>query len=147
MMLTRTIDAWIDIEASPDRIWEVLVDFPSWRIWNSFIPIVEGKLEKGQTLKIQVNSPGLKPMTFEPKIFSLIQNKEIVWGGSFLWIVYRGEHIFLLEPLSNNLTRFRQIERFHGPMVLFMGSMIKKTEKGYQQMNNLLKKRVEELIQ
>jgi len=30
-------------------------------------------------------------------------------------------------------------------MVMFMGSMIKKTEKGYHQMNILLKKRVEEL--
>ena len=145
MMFSRTIDTWIDIEASPDRIWEVLVDFPKWGKWNSFIPLVEGKLEEGQTLKIQVCPPGLKPMTFEPKIFSLIENKEIIWGGSFLGIVYRGEHLFLLEPLSDNRTRFRQIERFNGPMVLLMGSMIKKTEKGYHQMNNLLKKRVEEL--
>ena len=30
IMLSRTIDAWIDIEASPDRIWEVLADFPKW---------------------------------------------------------------------------------------------------------------------
>jgi hypothetical protein len=144
-LLTRTIDAWVDIDAAADRIWEVLVDFPEWGIWNSFIPLVEGKLQIGETLKIQVNSPGLKPMTFKPKVFSLIKNKEIIWGGSFLWIVYRGEHLFLLEPLSDNRTRFRQIERFHGPMVLFMGSMIKKTEMGYHQMNNLLKKRVEEL--
>ncbi len=145
MMFSRTIDAWIDIEASPNRIWEVLVDFPKWSIWNSFIPLVEGKLQKGQTLKIKVSPPGLKTMTFQPKIFSLIQNKEIVWGGSFLWIVYRGEHLFLIEPLTENRTRFRQIERFHGPMVLFMDSMIKKTEKGYHQMNLLLKMRVEEL--
>jgi hypothetical protein len=98
-------------------------------------------------MKIQVCPPGLKPMTFEPKIFSLIQNKEIIWGGNFLGIVYRKEHLFLLEPLSENQTRFRQIERFRGPMVLLMGSMIKKTEKGYHQMNNLLKKRVEELTE
>lgn len=139
MMLSRTLDTWIDIEASPDHIWEVLVDFPKWSIWNTFIPLVEGKLEKGQTLKIQVCPPGLKPMTFEPKIFSLIQNKELVWGGSFLGIIYRGEHLFLLEPLREKLTRFRQIERFNGPMVLLMGSMIKQTEKGYHLMNNALK--------
>jgi hypothetical protein len=45
MMLTTTIDAWIDIEATPDRILEVLVDFPKWGIWNEFIPTVEGKLQ------------------------------------------------------------------------------------------------------
>jgi len=144
-MLSRTIDTWIDIEASPDRIWDVLVDFPKWSTWNSFIPLVEGILQEGQTLKIQVNPPGLKTMTFRPKIFSLTQNKEIIWGGSFLGIVYRGEHLFLLESLNENRTRFRQIERFHGPMVLFMGSMIKKTKKGYHQMNIALKNRVEEV--
>jgi len=144
-MLSRTIDTWIDIEASPDRIWDVLVDFPKWSTWNSFIPLVEGILQEGQTLKIQVNPPGLKTMTFRPKIFSLTQNKEIIWGGSFLGIVYRGEHLFLLESLNENRTRFRQIERFHGPMVLFMGSMIKKTEKGYHQMNIALKNRVEDV--
>jgi hypothetical protein len=51
----------------------------------------------------------------------------------------------LLERLNENRTRFRQIERFHGPMVWFMGSMIKKTETGYHQMNVSLKKRVDEL--
>jgi len=53
-MLTRTIDAWIDIEATPELIWDVLLDFPKWGQWNTFIPRVEGKLEKGQTMEIQV---------------------------------------------------------------------------------------------
>jgi hypothetical protein len=57
--------------------------------------------------------------------------------------MYRGDHTFLLEPLPDGKTRFRQIERFMGPMVLFMGGMIKKTETGYHQMNRALKERVE----
>ena len=103
-------------------------------------------MQKGQTLKIRVHPPGLKTMIFQPEVFSVIENEEIVWGGSFLWIVYRGEHRFLLEPLGENRTRFRQVERFRGPMVLFMGSMIRNTEKGYHQMNISLKKRVEESV-
>ena len=46
IMLSRTIDAWIDVEASPERIWEVLVDFSKWRIWNSFIPLVKVNYKK-----------------------------------------------------------------------------------------------------
>jgi hypothetical protein len=42
----------------------------------------------------------------------------------------RGDHAFLLEPTPEGKTRFRQVERFMGPMVLFMGNMIKKTEIG-----------------
>ncbi len=144
-MLSRTINAWIDIEATPNQVWDVLIDFPKWGLWNSFIPLVEGKLKIGQKLKVQVAPPGLKTMTFHPRIFNIIHNKEIIWGGSFLWVIYRGEHLLLLERLNENRTRFRQIERFHGPMVWFMGSMIKKTETGYHQMNVSLKKRVDEL--
>jgi len=66
-------------------------------------------------------------------------------GRKFSWDSLQRRTFILLESLNGNSTRFRQIERFHGPMVLFMGSMIKKTEKGYHQMNIALKKRVEEV--
>lgn len=139
----REIDAWIDIDAQPEEVWEVLVDFKSWETWNSFIPLVEGNLKEGERIRIKVVTPGIKPMIFEPVVYEVIPFKKILWGGSFLKIIYSGDHAFLLELTSDGKTRFRQIERFRGPMVLFMGSMIKKTEIGYHQMNLALKKQVE----
>ena len=139
----RIIDAWIDIDAQPEEVWEVLVDFKSWESWNSFIPIVEGNLQVGERMRIKVVPPGLKPMVFKPKVYDIILHKKILWGGSFLQIMYRGDHAFLLEPTPDGKTRFRQVERFMGPMVLFMGNMIKKTETGYHQMNLALKQQVE----
>ncbi len=139
----RIIDSWIDIDAKPEEIWEVLLDFESWGKWNPFIPVVEGKLEVGEILQIEVKSPGMKPMIFKPEVFEVIPNKKILWGGSFLKILYRGDHAFILEPIEEGKTRFRQIERFMGPVVLFMGGMIEKTELGYKQMNLALKNEVE----
>jgi hypothetical protein len=80
---------------------------------------------------------------FKPEVYEVKSHEKILWGGSFLRILYRGYHAFLLEIISENKTRFRQIERFMGPMVLFMGGMIKKTEIGYHQMNIALKELVE----
>jgi hypothetical protein len=139
----RIIDTFIDIDAPPEKIWEVLMDFKSWETWNAFIPLVEGNLQVGERMLIKVVSPGLKPMIFKPTVFVVHPYREIIWGGSFLKIIYRGDHAFILEPISGGKTRFRQIERFMGPLVLFMGGMIKKTELGYQQMNFALKKEVE----
>lgn len=139
----RTINAWIDIDAKPEDVWDVLQDFKSWKIWNPFIPEVEGNLKVGEVLKIKVISPGMKPMIFKPEVFEVIPNEKILWGGSFLKILYRGDHAFILEPIEKGKTRFRQIERFMGPVVLFMGNMIKQTELGYQQMNQALNKEVE----
>ena len=142
-LMHRIIDTSIDIDASPEEVWSVIVDFKAWESWNDFIPIVEGNLQVGERIRIKVVSPGLKPMTFNPEVYVIKPVEAIVWGGSFLKIIYRGDHTFLLEPIPDGKTRFRQIERFMGPMVLFMGGMIKKTELGYHQMNLALKKRVE----
>lgn len=142
--MNRIIDAWIDISAKPEEIWNVLMDFRSWEKWNPFIPMVEGNLEKGEYLRIKVTPPDMKPMIFKPEVFEVIPNEKILWGGSFLKVLYRGDHAFILEPAEDGKTRFRQVERFMGPVVLFMSSMIEKTEQGYHQMNLALKKEVEE---
>ncbi len=139
----RVLDTSIDIEANPQKVWEKLVDFNAWQRWNPFIPSVEGNLRVGEQMRIEVIPPGLKPMIFKPEVFEVKPETKIVWGGSFLGFVYRGDHAFLLEPLPGGTTRFRQIERFRGPMVLFMGGMIKNTEIGYQQMNLAFKRHVE----
>lgn len=139
----RVIDNYIDINAPSTRVWEVLVDFPAWKEWNPFIPSITGKLEVGARLCITVSPPGIKSMEFKPKVFAVRPGEEIIWGGSFLLFVYRGDHSMSLEPLPGGGTRFRQRERFQGPLVLFMGKMFEPTEQGYYQMNKALKERVE----
>ena len=141
--MKRIIDEWIDIDAKPEEIWNILSDFESWKDWNPFIPLVEGNLKVGEYLRIKVTPPDMKAMIFKPKVFEVKPNEKILWGGSFLKIMYSGDHAFILEHLNDGKTRFRQIERFMGPFVLFMSGMIKKTELGYQQMNIALKKEVE----
>lgn len=140
----RIIDTYIDIDAPPDFVWGVLTDFPGWKEWNPFIPSITGKLIEGTQLQIIVSPPGMKPMEFKPKIFSVRPGEEIIWGGSFLLFIYRGDHALWVEPLPDNRTRFRQRERFQGPMALFMGSMFEPTEQGYYQMNQALKQYVED---
>jgi uncharacterized protein YndB with AHSA1/START domain len=38
--MSRQLRAEVEVEASPERIWEVLTDFAAYRQWNPFI--VEG---------------------------------------------------------------------------------------------------------
>lgn len=141
--LSNVLETWIDIDATPQRVWEVLVNFRDWERWNAFIPSVEGIVAEGNSIRIRVAPPGLKPMYFKPKVCRVRPLREIRWGGSFLWFVYRGDHTFLLEPLAGEKTRMRQIERFRGPLVLLMGGMMKNTEEGYHQMNQALKQEAE----
>lgn len=133
--LTRILESWIDIHAPVDDVWEALNDFDSWEKWNSFISIVEGKLDVGNKIKIKVVSPGMKAMIFEPSVYEIEENKKIAWGGGFLLFVYKGIHEFILEKIDDNTTRFKQTEKFQGPIVLLMKNMIQKTAIGYLNMN------------
>jgi hypothetical protein len=144
--LYRELDSWIDINASISEVWDILVDFESWENWNSFIPIVQGKFEVGKKIRIKVVSPGMKEMVFKPKIYEIEPCKRISWGGSFMIFIYNGMHDFLLEYIDNKVTRFRQIEKFKGPIILLMQKMITKTAIGYQNMNEELKQHIENKV-
>jgi hypothetical protein len=137
--LTRILESWIDIHAPVADVWEALIDFDSWEKWNSFIPMVEGKLDVGNTMKIKVVSPGMKAMIFEPTVYAIEEYKKISWGGGFLLFVYKGVHEFILEEIDANTTRFKQTEKFQGPIVLLMKKMIQKTAVGYMNMNEEFK--------
>ena len=138
-LLTRILESWIDINVPVSIVWDALNDVESWEKWNSFIPKVEGKLEVGNTMKIKVVSPGMKAMIFEPTVYEIEKYKRISWGGGFLLFVYKGIHEFILEEIDANTTRFKQIEKFQGPIVLLMKLMIQKTAIGYLNMNEEFK--------
>ncbi len=137
--LTRILESWVDINTTVDKAWSALVDFESWIQWNSFIPVVNGELKVGSTMMIQVKSPGLKEMNFKPTIFEVERGKKVVWGGGAWYIGYKGIHEFIIESVDENLIRFKQIEKFEGPIVLFMNKMINKTAIGYVSMNEEFK--------
>ena len=137
--LTRILESWIEINVPVSDVWDVLVDVQSWEKWNSFIPLVEGNLVVGNTIKIKVVSPGMKEMIFEPVVYEIEKHQKISWGGGFLLFVYKGIHEFIIEKINEDTTRFRQTEKFQGPIVLLMNKMIQKTALGYLKMNEEFK--------
>lgn len=141
--LTRVLESWVEINTTVEKAWNALVDFDSWARWNSFIPMAKGDFYVGNKMMIKVKSPGTKEMDFKPTIFEIESGKKLVWGGSAIYIGYKGVHEFIIEHIDENLIRFRQIEKFEGPIVLLMNDMIYKTAKGYVNMNKEFKEFLE----
>jgi uncharacterized protein YndB with AHSA1/START domain len=44
------IETQIEIAASPQRVWSILMDFPGYTRWNPFIRSIEGRPELGALL-------------------------------------------------------------------------------------------------
>ena len=62
------IETEIEIAASPQRIWSILMDFSAYPEWNPFIRSLSGDVTPGQLLRASIQLPGAKAMTFRPKV-------------------------------------------------------------------------------
>jgi hypothetical protein len=137
----------VDIGAPPGKVWQVLVDFPAYALWNPFVRRIEGSPREGETLIVSIQPMGGKGMTFRPRVLRAVPDRELRWLGRVLVPgLFDGEHFFTLEPLDEGRrTRLMHGERFTGLLVpLLRKSLDRGTREGFQAMNHALKARVEE---
>ena len=143
--MTRRLQAEIEIQASPDRVWQTLTDFAAYPDWNPFIVRAAGQPVPASRLELRMRLPGRRPTAFRPTVLEATPTHRLRWlGHLFVPGLFDGEHTFTIDPLGPDRVRLSQQEEFRGllaPLVLaFIG---KPTQEGFQQMNQALKTRVE----
>jgi hypothetical protein len=140
----RELQASIEIETGPERVWEVLTDGAAYPDWNPFIRRLEGELEPGGRLEVRIEPPDRRAMTFRPRVLAVEPNRELRWLGSLLFRgLFDGEHAFRIEPVGPTRVRFVQRERFTGVLVPFFRKGLAATRLGFERMNLELKTRAE----
>lgn len=140
----KTIHTDIEIEASPERIWEVLSDFGSYPDWNPFIVSIKGEPKAGTKLEVVMQPKGKKAQTFKPEVTQAEPGRVFEWLGHLgVKGIFDGRHHFGLEPTDSG-TRFTQKEDFTGGLVWLVMKMVgESTEGGFHAMNRALKERAE----
>jgi hypothetical protein len=140
----KTLETSIDIDAPPEQVWGILMDFARYPEWNPFIRRIRGKAVAGARLAALLQPPGTKALTFHPRVRIVVENREFRWLGRLLIPgIFDGEHLFVLEPIDGG-TRFHQKENFRGLLVPFLNRMIEgDTRRGFTEMNKALKERAE----
>lgn len=141
----KEIITTIDIQASPEAIWQVLTDFESYPEWNPFVQRISGELGLGQQLSVFIQPPGKNGMQFHPRITQWEPTRLFAWlGNTFVKGIVDGQHFFELESLSEGVTRLTQREEFTGLLVpMFFKQFAEATKEGFSAMNRALKDRVE----
>ena len=143
----KELHSEIEIDASVERVWEILTDFDSYPKWNPFIRQISGELKVGDRLEVRLEPPDSRGITLRPKVLRAEPNRVIRWVGHLLVAgLFDGEHSLVTEPLEENRVRFVQHEAFKGVLVsLLSGSLDKNTLRGFEEMNEALKERAEAL--
>ena len=141
------IQTQIDIDALPEQVWSVLIDFQRYPDWNPFIREIRGEIQKGAKLYVRLGPPDGKPMTFKPVLTSAEPARSLSWLGTlFVPWLFQGEHKFLFEPIGSVGTRFYQSETFGGVLVpFFRKSLDTDTRRGFELMNEALKVEAEKM--
>jgi hypothetical protein len=135
----------IEIEATPERVWSILLDFSSHPDWNPFIRSIKGVARVGGRLTVSIQPQGGKSMTFRPTVLAVMPNRELRWLGRFLLPgIFDGEHYFQINQLASDRVKFIHGEKFSGVLVPFARSGLDGgTKAGFRAMNQALKSRAE----
>ena len=135
----------IVINASPEKVWQVLTDLDRYPEWNPFICHAIGKVKIGEPVDIdfQPDSQGLK---LHCTVARNQPNRELSWKYHVTHpLLFRGEHIFTIEPLGENSVRFTDCEEFNGLLVFTQAKDIDtNTKRGFEAMDKALKARAEQ---
>lgn len=141
----KTLHTNIEIGASAEVIWNILTDFARYPQWNPFIKSIEGQMQQGAKLRVVIQPPGGKAMTFTPTLLVVHPQREFRWlGRLFIPGLFDGEHSFQIESTGTTTCRFVHEEKFSGLLVpLLWKSLNTTTRQGFQAMNEALKKKAE----
>jgi hypothetical protein len=137
----------IDIDATGERVWQVLTDFASFPRWNPFIRQASGEPRSGAKLEVTFQPSGVsRAMSFKPRVLRAEPGRELRWKGHLIMPgIFDGEHIFMIDPVSATRVRFTQREVFTGLLVPLMARALDSdTRRGFEEMNQAIKERAEE---
>jgi hypothetical protein len=134
----------IEINASPEKAWQILTGFDQYPKWNPFIHHAVGKAEKGEKVDITFKN-GSKDMTLHCTVTRLVPNKELCWEYKVIHPgLWYGEHSFTIEPAGENRIRFIDVEVFTGLLIPFQAKDIDtNSRRDFEAMNKALKERAE----
>lgn len=143
--MKKELKTEIHIEATPEKVWEILTAFDRYPDWNPFIKSIQGEPRTGTKIRVQIAPPGAKGMTFKPLVLAFEQEKEFRWIGQLFFPgLFDGEHRFELIDNKNGTTTFIQAERFKGILVPLLKKMLDtSTLEGFRAMNQRLKEEAE----
>lgn len=132
----------ININATPEQVWKVFSDFESYPQWNPFVKSLKGTVQEGGRIEVQL--PG---MTFKPEVLVYKPQQEMTWLGHLLFKgIFDGKHSFKLDGNNDGSTTFHHSEDFGGVLVPILKSkLMNETKPGFEEFNQKLKERVEQL--
>lgn len=139
------IQTWIDIQASPARIWAMLINFAHYSEWNPSIVAAAGVARPGQRLSLTLaKNPG-RTRTLRATVLEARAGEALVWRHrSLLPGLLDTEHCFTFAPLDDGAVRLSHSAHVSGLLApLLRRPLARPTRERLETMNSALRERAE----
>lgn len=141
----KEIRSAIDISASAGRVWDILVDLPSYPSWNPFSTEAESTLRVGDPITLHVRMRPSKFMVRVERVCEYQPPRSVGWDMQVLtpWLL-ASTRIQTVEPMDGKLCRYTTVNRFRGLLVpLVLGLYGADMQRGFDDVAKALKARAE----
>ena len=139
----QTIVATIHIEATPEAVWAVLMDWDAYPSWNPFIRAIAGKAKVGGRIRVRIGLPvGSVPIT--ATVTRLMPDAEIIWHSALpIAGLLDRDHVITIaaQPKGCTVTQTQTFDGRLAPAISIVAVGLARSGLGH--MNAALKTRVE----
>jgi hypothetical protein len=135
------VGAQVEIDAPAEHVWAVLMDLPSYPIWNPFISPIEGTLRPGGTLQVTLHV-GRRSVPYQATVLEVTPNRLVSWSGESTG-VFNTIFSFGIEPVRPGRVRFIARETRKGVAQVVEWLLGSDIQSGLDQMAKSLRNRVE----
>lgn len=137
----KSVHSKITINATPDKVWEVITTTSQYNKWNSVMALLEGTMEEGNLVKYRFTQAEGKSYDIPSKVKKIIPLSLLNQGGGTYGIITFDHKYILVE--NNGKTELTIHETYRGAFVPFWNP--KPVKKAYDRLNKDIKNRVESL--
>jgi hypothetical protein len=109
---TKSYSVERTIDASPQRVWELLTDADGYSRWNPAVVSLGGRIADGETIAlVSTVNPG---RTFSLAVSNVEPADGMVWSDGMPFGLFRGVRTFSLRAVGADRTEFAMQERYSG---------------------------------
>lgn len=136
----KSFSAGIDIDATPDSIWAVLVDTANWPTFDPYSERIEGQVALGETITVFSRlAPG---RAFPVKITTLQRPRQMAWSNTMPLGVLKSVRSHTIHTQGSGC-RFEISEVVSGAMLAVLGGVLPDLTEPFAAFCSGLKARVE----
>ncbi|MEM9051331.1 MAG: SRPBCC domain-containing protein [Bacteroidota bacterium] len=137
----KSVHHEITIDATPEKVWQVLTDMEKYPEWNPTMQLVSGEVKEGNKVRYQFTQDPENVSEMDAVVVEVSPNEVLNQKGGMPMIL-TFDHRYIIEE-SGNQTKMTIHEDYAGIGVNFWNP--KAVEEAYGRLNEALKARVESL--